>query len=413
MKRIVNIRGLVLLISVLCQYGHAQSAPAISSLSPTSSPIGASVTITGTNFGSTQGSSSVTFGGTAAAVSSWSTTSITGAVPSGLAAGNNNVVVTVSNAASNSVAFTVNAPSISSVSPTGGAPGSLVTISGSNFGPSAGKVTFNGAASNVYSWSNTSIQAYVPGELSTGNIVVNDGGLQSNGVLFTAAPILTSISPASGGAGSSVTIAGTNFTSTAGSVTFTGYQNTTISATITSWSSNQIAVTVPVGTITGQVKVTAGSVTSNTNMDFVVPPPHITSISPVSGTSGTQVTISGSGFQPSRPPSNTSVGIGGMTATVTSWSDTQIVATVANGASTGPVSVLVNGITSNQDVLFSTPNPTITGLNPSSAPVGTQVQVNGSGFGTTQGSSTITINGAQITPTSWSDTQIVVTIPTS
>src|SRR5262249_32285314 len=180
---------------------------------------------------------------------------------------------------------------------------------------------------------------------------------------------------------------------------------------ITTWSSNQIAVTVPVGTITGQVKVTAGSVTSNTNMDFVVPAPHITSISPVSGTSGTQVTISGSSFQPSRPPNNTSVGIGGMTATVTSWSDTQILATVANGASTGPVSVSVNGITSNQDVLFSTPNPTITGLNPSSAPVGTQVQVNGSGFGATQGSSTITFNGAQITPTSWSDTQIVVTIP--
>ncbi|HEY6251648.1 MAG TPA: IPT/TIG domain-containing protein, partial [Candidatus Angelobacter sp.] len=388
-------------------------APSITSLSPTSGALGASLTITGTNFGSTQGSSTVTIGGAAAAVNSWSATSITAAVPAGLAAGNNNVVVTVSNVASNGVAFTVNAPSISSLSPTGGAPGTLVTISGNNFGPYAGSVTFNGAATTVYSWSNTSIQAYVPGELSTGNIVVNDGGLQSNGVLFTAAPIITSLSPPSGEAGTSVTIAGTNFTSTTGSVTFTGYQNTTVTASISSWSSNQIVVTVPVGTITGQVKVTAGSVTSNTNMSFVVPPPHVSSVSPTSGTGGTQVTIAGSGFQSTRPPSNTSVAIGGATATVSSWSDTQIVATVATNAFTGPVSITVNGIASNQDVLFSTPNPTITGLNPSSAPVGTQVQVNGSGFGATQGSSTITFNGAQITPTSWSDTQIVVTIPSN
>src|SRR5215469_18654568 len=139
------VATLFLLSSILCCIGQAQS-PAISSLSPTSGPLGASFTITGTNFGSAQGSSSVTVGGTAAAVNSWSATSITAVVPAGLAAGSNNVVVTVSNVASNSAAFTVNAPSISSVSPTGGAPGILVTISGNNFGPSAGSVTFNGAA---------------------------------------------------------------------------------------------------------------------------------------------------------------------------------------------------------------------------------------------------------------------------
>ena len=51
--------------------------PNITSLSPTTGAAGTSVTITGTNFGATQGSSTVTFNGTAATPTSWSATSIT------------------------------------------------------------------------------------------------------------------------------------------------------------------------------------------------------------------------------------------------------------------------------------------------------------------------------------------------
>ena len=41
----------------------APAAPALTSLSPTSGPVGTSVTITGTNFGATQGTSTVKFNG--------------------------------------------------------------------------------------------------------------------------------------------------------------------------------------------------------------------------------------------------------------------------------------------------------------------------------------------------------------
>jgi len=64
------------------------------------------VTITGTNFGATQGASTVTFNGTAATVTSWSATSIVAPVPNGATTGN--VVVTVGGVASNGVNFTVN-----------------------------------------------------------------------------------------------------------------------------------------------------------------------------------------------------------------------------------------------------------------------------------------------------------------
>ncbi len=57
--------------------------PAIISLSPTSGPVGASLTIAGTSFGTTQGGSTIAFNGTAATPTSWSATRIVVPVPSG------------------------------------------------------------------------------------------------------------------------------------------------------------------------------------------------------------------------------------------------------------------------------------------------------------------------------------------
>jgi hypothetical protein len=83
-------------------------APTITMLNPTSGPVGTSVTITGTNFGATQGSSTVKFNGTSATPTSaanWGATSIVVPVPTGATTGN--VVVTVGGLASNGVLFTV------------------------------------------------------------------------------------------------------------------------------------------------------------------------------------------------------------------------------------------------------------------------------------------------------------------
>ena len=79
--------------------------PSITSLSLNSGRVGTSVTITGTNFGATQGSNTVTFNGTAATSTAWSNTSITAPVPTGATTGN--VVVTVGGAPSNGMNFTV------------------------------------------------------------------------------------------------------------------------------------------------------------------------------------------------------------------------------------------------------------------------------------------------------------------
>ena len=80
--------------------------PAITSLSPTSGAVGASVTITGTSFGATRGLSTVKFNGTVALTTGWSNTQIQATVPAGATTGP--VLVTVNGAASNGLTFTVN-----------------------------------------------------------------------------------------------------------------------------------------------------------------------------------------------------------------------------------------------------------------------------------------------------------------
>ncbi len=105
---------------ILVQYGGRQftvlastrrlavsstSGPGLAAVSPMSGALGTSLTLIGTNFGTTQGTSTVTFNGTPGTPTSWSSTSIVVPVPSGATTGN--VVVTVGGTPSNGLNFTV------------------------------------------------------------------------------------------------------------------------------------------------------------------------------------------------------------------------------------------------------------------------------------------------------------------
>jgi len=106
--------------------------PVITSLSQVSGSVGTSITITGSHFGPTAATGSVSFNGATAATTSWTTTSIVTIVPVGATSGP--VVVTVGGQASNAVTFTVTVPvpTLTSLSPTTRAPGTTVTIAGTN-----------------------------------------------------------------------------------------------------------------------------------------------------------------------------------------------------------------------------------------------------------------------------------------
>jgi len=90
--------------------------------------------------------------------------------------------------------------------------------------------------------------------------------------------------------------------------------------------------------------VQQGGVWSN-SVPFSVNTATISGVTPASGVPGTQVTITGSGFGAAQ--GNGQVWLGSAYGVVQSWSDAQVVATVAAGSLSGNAMVLQNGVWSN------------------------------------------------------------------
>jgi hypothetical protein len=161
------------------------------------------------------------------------------------------------------------APTIGSFSPSSGAVGTTVTLTGTGF-TGASSVTFSGTASSFAVNSDTQITATVPTGATSGPLAVTTaGGTATSASSFTvtaatAAPTISSFSPKQGPVGSSVTISGTNL-SGATAVKFNG---TPGSFTVVSGS--QIRATVPSGATTGRITVTTGGGTATSASSFRV-----------------------------------------------------------------------------------------------------------------------------------------------
>jgi hypothetical protein len=118
-------------VSVVVQSAPPPPAPSITGVTPSSGVPGTVVTISGTGFGATQGTGSVTLGSTVGTVITWSSTQIQAVVASNAVTGS--VTVQESGVSSNSILFTVNRATISGVSPSTAAPGKQITIAGTYF----------------------------------------------------------------------------------------------------------------------------------------------------------------------------------------------------------------------------------------------------------------------------------------
>jgi hypothetical protein len=245
--------------------------PSITSFTPSSGPVGTSVTITGTDF---TGVTNVTFNGTAAtSYTVDSAMQIRATVPTGATTGK----ISITNASGTGMSatdFIVNVPpTITEFTPGSGPVGTSVTITGMNF-TGVTNVAFNGTAAMSYTVGTaTQIRATVPSEATTGKISVTnaDGtGLSATDFVVILPPTITSFSPASGPVGTEVTITGTNFNGTT-SVTFNG-----TTATFTVDSDMQIRANVPTGVPQGGSKIgvsnSAGSALSTTDFTVTDPP---------------------------------------------------------------------------------------------------------------------------------------------
>jgi hypothetical protein len=278
MNRIAITKVVPALIVWLSALSAFAAGPTITSLSTTSTFVGHAVTITGTNFGSSQGSSTVTFNGTTATATTWASsgTSIVTHVPAAATSGN--VVVTVGGASSNAVALTVvptiNVPSPNSGPVTTSTTNTSVTITGTGFGssePPNSSITFNGTpVSAPTSWSADSIVVPVPLGATSGSMIVTINGVASSARTFTVTPGITSLSLSHGPAQMGFVITGTNLGSSQGAskVTLNGAP-----ITVVSWSAptgvtctsgySCVTVQVPTGATSGNVVVTVSNKPSN------------------------------------------------------------------------------------------------------------------------------------------------------
>ena len=336
--------------------GNPTLPPTITSFSPPSGTDGATVTITGTHF---TGATAVAFNGTSQPTYSVDNDAqITTTVPAGATTGPI-MVTTPGGTATSSTSFTVQ-PAISSFNPTSGVIGTSVVITGSGFTGATG-VAFNGTTQLALTVnSDTQITTTVPSGTSPGTnpiTVTTPGGTATSSGSFTVngspTPTITGFNPTSGSVGTSVVITGTGFTG-ANAVTFSSGK----AATYTVTDDFHISTSVPAGAITGTIQVTTPGGTATSSGSFTVntgpPTPTITSFSPTSGSVGTSVTITGTGFT-----NASAVKFNGTAATYTVTNDTHIGTTVPAGATSGTITVTTPGGTATSSTSFTVNPPHI------------------------------------------------------
>jgi hypothetical protein len=321
--------------------------PTITSFTPVTAASGATVTITGTNF---TDATAVSFGGTAA--SSYtvvSATSITAALSIGASG---NVSVTTDGGTATRSGFTfIPTPTITAIAPTIAGLGAAVTITGTNL-TGATAVKFGDVPATSFAVvSATSLTAIVPANAGSSISITTPGGTVAfAGFVFVPAPIIASFEPTSAGAGTTVTITGTDFTG-ATVVSFGGVA----ASSYTVVSPTSITAVVGAGA-SGSVSVaTLGGAASRDGFTYLDSSPIITSFAPTSGATGTSITITGSRFNSTA--ANNVVFFGAARATVTAATDTELKVTVPAGATFAPLTVLnaTNGL-----LAYSTANFTPT-----------------------------------------------------
>ncbi|MCX6152803.1 MAG: IPT/TIG domain-containing protein [Candidatus Kapabacteria bacterium] len=314
------------------------------SVNPASANLGDEITITGTNFGSSQGTSFVSFNSVKAITyKSWNDSVVKVVVPASAFSGM--ISLTIGKRKSNELDFIV-IPKLVSLNPTSGRIGSAVTLTGTSFGDSRGNnyVSFCGVNIFVCSvWNNTTILLGVDQSARTGKVSVSINNTKSNELDFTVLPSIIGFNPNSGLVGDQVTIRGICFGASQGT-SFVSFNGTHVTNYI-SWNDTVLVVLVPAGTTSGKMSATINGVMTN-EFDFVMTP-HVTSISPTEGALGTTVTITGENFGASRGSSVVNFP-NASTINYQSWSNTQIVFPVPSTGKSGKVSVTVSGIISNE-----------------------------------------------------------------
>jgi hypothetical protein len=153
------------------------AAPEITAFTPDSDVPGSHVTINGKNFSDHPEKNSVAFNGAAATITLASSTQLVVITPANVTTGKITVTVNGRTATSATDYIVLPSPTITGFSPSIGAPGVSIVITGENFLTTAASniVKFNGKVATVTNATETSLTVTVPAEATTGKITVSIG----------------------------------------------------------------------------------------------------------------------------------------------------------------------------------------------------------------------------------------------
>ena len=141
-------------------------------------------------------------------------------------------------------------------------------------------------------------------------------------------------------------------------------------------------------------------------------PLGVTGFTPMSGTVGTLVTITGTGFAPT--PGGNGVTFNGVAAIASAATTTTLTVAVPAGATTGSIAVAVAGksATSLQDFAVAPPGmPTISGFTPATGTPGAPVSIFGTNYNPATGGTTLKLNQSVATVMTITPTQLAFAVP--
>ena len=406
----------------------ANTSPRISRVSPQNPRANAVVTISGSNFGSSRGSSTVRVGSVvipSSSFSSWSNSRIQFRIPRNTPPGN--LTVRTSQGTSNAIRLQITSPYLTRISPTRAKTGDRLTLTGGNFGTrrGTGYVFFTSnvrpSAADYVSWSNSRIVVKVPARARSGSVQVTT----SNGTSGTKrlqiesrSPQITSVSPRQVQYNQVVTVTGSNFGSSRGSSTVRVGSVVIPSSALASWTNTRIRFRVPTNVRSGNVTVRTSAGTSNAIRLGIISP-YLASVSPSRVKSGDRLTLTGANFRSRRGSSYVlfAPNVRPSSGDYVTWSPSRIVVKVPARARSGNVKVVTgDGTSGTKRIVVESASPRITSVSPRQVQYNQVVTVTGSNFGSSRGSSTVRVGSVAIPSSalaSWTNTRIRFRVPTN
>lgn len=296
--------------------------------------------------------------------------------------------------------------SIHSILPNKGVVGSHVVIKGTGFGSlnAPAKVLFGEVEAIVGEASDTLLIAEVPASAISSPIEVIVDGMKSTGDRFVVQTI-KSIKPNSGGPGTKVLIKGEGFDVDLKNniVDFNGKI-----AQVLEGTDSTLIVSAPSEVESGQVAIKIGD-GRLVGPDFKsIPPPEISEVNPLSGPSGTKITIHGNYL--SEFIEENKVIINGFEIPIISATSNELQLNYVGATGKGNVEVWVNDQTSKGPV-FTNQNLGILEFSPEDGIAGTVIKIKGTGFNQNLAQNQLSINGQKLEIISGSETEITAKIP--